>query len=142
MPATNINIRFFISLSLLLISSLLKDDFTPDYLNTPNASFLDPKNLSGSRFSTIFTHPFFWFCSILYTIIFIFIPVYVLYLKNEPKLAKWCGIALAITALTLYACIFIESSAIDVHLTPKINRYFHSPIFTLFLVTAIKIKTR
>jgi hypothetical protein len=66
----------------------------------------------------------------------------VLYLKNELKLAKWCGIAISMAAVTIYACVFIESSAIDVHLIPKINRYFHSPIFTLFLVAAIKIKRR
>jgi len=135
-------IKIFVSLILLVLLSLLKDDFTPDYLNTPDASFLAPQNLTGSRFSTIFTQPFFWLCSILYSIIFILIPVYVLYLKNELKLAKWFGIAISMAAVTIYACVFIESSAIDVHLIPKINRYFHSPILTLFLVAAIKIKTR
>ena len=135
-------IKIYVSLILLVLLSLLKDDFTPDYLNTPDASFLAPQNLSGSRFSTVLMHPFFWFCSILYSIIFIFIPIYVLYLKNELKLAKWCGIALTFAAIMLYVSIFLESSAIDVHLIPKINRYFHSPIFTLFLVAAIQIKNR
>jgi hypothetical protein len=131
-----------IKIYVLVLLSLLKDDFTPDYLNTPDASFLAPQNLSVSRLSTVLTNPFFWFCSILYTIFFILIPVYVLYLKNELKPAKWCGIALSIAAVALYASIFLESKALDVHLIPKINRYFHSPIFTLFLVAAIKIKTR
>ncbi|MCE2787883.1 MAG: hypothetical protein ACK44P_01295 [Bacteroidota bacterium] len=135
-------IKIYVIFFLLVLLSLLKDDFTPDYLNTPDASFLAPQNLSVSRLSTVLTNPFFWFCSILYTIFFILIPVYVLYLKNELKPAKWCGIALSIAAVALYASIFLESKALDVHLIPKINRYFHSPIFTLFLVAAIKIKTR
>jgi len=135
-------IKIYVIFFLLVLLSLLKDDFTPDYLNTPDASFLAPQNLSVSRLSTVLTNPFFWFCSILYTIFFILIPVYVLYLKNELKPAKWCGIALSIAAVALYASIFLESKSLDVHLIPKINRYFHSPIFTLFLVAAIKIKTK
>jgi hypothetical protein len=136
------NIRLYGSLIILVLLSLVKDDFTPDYLNTPAASFLSPQNLEGTRISSVCAYPFFWFCSILYTCLFVCIPAYALYLRNEVKLARWCGILLTGAAVLLYVLIFIESTAIDIHLVPKLNRYFHSPIFTLFLVAAIKIKNR
>ncbi len=135
-------VLFYCSLALLLLLSFFKDDFSPDYRNTPSASFLDPQNLTSSRIDTLATHPAFWIFAIIYSLIFIGIPAFVLWLKDEKKLARIILWILSFLAVAMYVMIFFESRFLDVHIITKINRYFHSPVFTLFLIAAIKIRNR
>lgn len=135
-------IWIYVSMVLLIGFSFMKDLFTPDYLNSPSASFLAPQNLHTSRISTIISHSGFWLAAGLYSMIFIIIPVFVLWLKEEPAIAKWVLVILTVLGLVLYLSVFLSKPGLDIHLIPKINRYFHSPVFTLFLIAAIKIRNR
>lgn len=135
-------IKVVLLLLVLIGFSFLKDLFTPDYLNSPAAGFLAPQNLEDSRLQTLATHWDFWLKSVLYSILFIGIPALVLGLMGEPKIARWVFIILSVVCVLLYVCVFIQSKALDIHLIPKINRYFHSPIFTLFLIAAVNIRNR
>ena len=130
-------------LLVLVAVSLLKDELSPDYRNTLNASFLSPGNLMGSRLQTLVTHYTFWLKSFLYSICFLILPTLVIhYAFSDKKLTKatfWLHIALI---FVLYTCIFINVNVLDVLVVSKINRYLHSPIITLFLWAAFTLTSR
>lgn len=130
-------------LVVLVAVSLLKDELSPDYRNTWNASFLSPENLTGSRLQTLTTHYSFWLKSLLYSTCFLILPTLIIhYAFADKKLTKatlWLHVALIVV---LYTGIFINVNAIDVVVVSKINRYLHSPIITLFLWAAFTLTSR
>ena len=121
--------------------SLLKDVITPDYRNTPNALFLSPDALKGaSRFSTLFSKPFFWLISIWYSIFFVVIPTLIVKLtfqKNEFTKLTFTGLSLIL--VVLYVAIFLNMQVLDKVIVSKLNRYLHSPILVLFLTAAFTV---
>lgn len=130
-------------LLVLVAVSLLKDELTPDYRNTLNASFLAPEHLAGSRLQTLIPHFGFWLKSFLYSLCFLILPTLIInYAFANKKLTRatlWLHIALIVV---LYACIFVNINRIDVVVVSKINRYLHSPIITLFLWAAFTLTLR
>ena len=124
---------------LLLLLSLLKDYITPDYLNTPSAAFLSPKNLQENPFFTISTHPIFWLLSFLYSAIFILLPTYLIKLLYNKQMASYIFGILLFIALSEYALLFSQQTSMVYHILPKINRYFHSPIMLLFFIAALQL---
>lgn len=124
-------------LFLLLIVSIYKDNFTPDYRNTPNASFLNPDLLEGNRLTTFITHYKFWIVAVIYSSLFLVIPTliiqYTFKQKNLTRFTLYCLIGIA---SILYLSILINSSTLDYIIVSKVNRYFHSPILVLFLWAA------
>jgi hypothetical protein len=124
----------------LFIVSLFKDNFTPDYRNTPSALFLSPAYLNTSRLATLFSHPIFWLLALLYTASFIIIPTAIIranFRQNGlTRFTLWLHIGLA---GLLYLAIFINNPSVDTIFVSKINRYLHSPIITLFLWAAFSL---
>lgn len=119
--------------------SLLKDDFTPDYLNTLSAAFLQPGTHHESIVQLWINHPFFWFAAMGYSLLFVAFPYLIIRLLFTPELAM---MALLITGglfLLEYAMVFSNNLVLMKHILPKVNRYFHSPIIVLFLIAAFKI---
>ncbi len=127
-------------LVLLFIISFFKDNFTPDYRNTPVAFFLSPDQLSTSRLATLYAHPTFWFLALLYTASFIVLPTLVIQAafrqKGLSRFTLWLHVGLA---GLLYLAIFINNPSVDAVFVSKINRYLHSPIITLFLWAAFSL---
>jgi hypothetical protein len=125
---------------LILALSMLKDEITPDYRNTPAAFFLSPDYLTSTRIATLFTHTFFWFKAIGYSLCFIALPsLLIRFAFEQPNLTRftlWFHIAIMVV---LYIAIFLQSTSIDHVLVSKVNRYLHSPIITLFLWAAFTI---
>ncbi len=130
----------FALLLVLLVLSLLKDQLTPDYRNTPTAAFLDPTLLKTSRIGTLLSHPIFWIKAVLYTIAFVALPSFIIHLAfKQINLTRFTFTILTLMAVTLYVTIFINSATLDHVLVSKVNRYLHSPIITLFLWAAYKL---
>ncbi len=125
---------------ILLALSMLKDEITPDYRNTPAALFLSPEQLTTTRIATLFTHTFFWIKAIGYSLCFIAFPSLLIHFAfKQPNLTRFTlWLHFAIT-LGLYIAIFTQSTSIDHVLVSKVNRYLHSPIITLFLWAAFTI---
>lgn len=119
--------------------SLLKDNFTPDYLNTPSAAFLQPELNGESIAQLIFNHASFWFASLGYSILFVAFPYLIIRLLFTPELAMWALLITGGLFLLEYALAFSHSLVLMKHILPKVNRYFHSPIIVLFLIAAFKI---
>lgn len=133
----------FTLLVILLAISLLKDELTPDYRNTPNAAFLNPDLLQTSRVATLALYPWFWLKALLYTLSFIGIPAATIHFAfHQKNLTRFTLFILTSAALLLYLTIFINSSTLDHVLVSKVNRYLHSPIITLFLWAAFKLTTQ
>lgn len=133
----------FSLLVILLAISLLKDELTPDYRNTPNAIFLNPDLLQTSRLETLFIYPWFWIKAVLYSLAFVLIPGAAIHFAfHQKNLTVFTVFVLSASALLLYLTIFINSSTLDHVLVSKVNRYLHSPIITLFLWAAFKLTTQ
>lgn len=130
----------FALLLVLLVLSLLKDQLTPDYRNTPEAAFLDPALLATSRMATLLSHPFFWIKALLYSIAFVGLPSIIIHFAfKQSNLTRFTFLLLTLMAVILYLTIFINSATLDHVLVSKVNRYLHSPIITLFLWAAYKL---
>jgi general stress protein CsbA len=128
-----------IFLVVLIAMSFFKDNFTPDYLNSPEAFFLNPIN-HLSRISTLQTHYQFWLMSFLYSLIFIIFPFCIIHLYFGNKtLSRFVMIILMVIFALIYLMIFANSSILDKAIIPKINRYFHSPIIVFFFVAAFTL---
>lgn len=128
-----------ISLILLLAwAGVYKDLLSPDYLNTLNAGFLDP-HYSVERF---FGHIQFWTGAVLYTGLFILLPFLILLFWFGSGIAKAGGIILSTAAILEYIIILSRSEVFMYHILPKVNRYLHSPIPTLFLIALFTLNER
>jgi hypothetical protein len=124
---------------ILFAVSFLKDDFSPDYLNTPNAAFLET---APSRFQTLFEFPSFWLCAIAYSAVFIVLPYRIFLFSSNKQFATLILLTLSAVAVLLYLMVFSNIPKLDTVVIPKINRFFHSPIITLFLLAAFTLNTR
>lgn len=136
----------WIAVALLLVlafAGFFKDEFTPDYRNTPAASFLDPSLLSGSRLDTLASHTIFWIMAFGYSLVFVALPTLIIHAafgnRQFTRFTLWLHIALVVI---LYIAILINIRLVDVILVSKVNRYLHSPIITLFLWAAFTIGNR
>lgn len=130
-------------LLVLFTLSFFKDEFTPDYLNSETALFLSPDNLAGvSRTSTIIPHYSFWLMAFGYSFVFVLLPYYIINLCTGPAFSQLVFWGLFAVLLGEYVMIFINSSFLDHAIIPKINRFYHSPIITLFLIAAYTINDR
>lgn len=125
---------------LILALSMLKDEITPDYRNTPAAFFLSQEQLASTRIATLFTHTFFWVKAIGYSLCFIALPSLLIHFafkqSNLTRFTFWLHVAITVV---LYISIFLQSTSLDHVLVSKVNRYLHSPIITLFLWAAFTI---
>lgn len=127
-------------LVLLFVMSMFKDNFTPDYRNTPAALFLSPEYLSTSRVLTLTSHFLFWLKAMLYTVCFIVLPSTIIHtIFKQRALSLFTCLLHLVIAIVLYTAIFINEPAIDSIFVSKINRYLHSPIITLFLWAAFQL---
>lgn len=124
---------------ILFAVSFLKDDFSPDYLNTPSAAFLET---APSRIQTLFEFPAFWLGAIAYSIVFIVLPYRIFLFSSNKKYASVILMALSAVAVLLYLMVLINIPKLDTAVIPKINRFYHSPIITLFLLAAFTLNTR
>lgn len=124
---------------ILFAVSFLKDDFSPDYLNTPDAAFLGEV---PSRFGTLFQHPGFWLGAIAYSIVFIVLPYRIFLFSSNVKFARMVMLTLTSAAVLLYLLVFLNIPKLDTIVIPKLNRFYHSPIITLFLLAAFTLNTR
>jgi len=127
---------------LLLFLSLLKDYITPDYLNSPQAAFLSPKNLHVNPIFTFTSHPIYWLLSFLYSAIFILLPTYIIQLLYNKQMAIYIFWILLFIGLSEYALLFSQQTSLIYHVLPKINRYFHSPILLLFFIAALQLNVK
>ncbi len=119
--------------------SFFKDDATPDYLNTSNAYFLLN---AESRLSLITQFPAFWISALLYSLTFALLPYYIVKIVCSDEYALYLLYILLAVAAAEYALVFINHPQIDHAIIPKINRLYHSPIFTLFFLAAYRINNR
>ncbi len=134
-------VRLVIYFILLLLVSLGKDLFTPDYLNTPTASFLQPNQNNG--LTDIFIHhPGFWVLSFLYSVLFIILPFLIIRIIYKNQMAMFSLWILMALALTIYLMAWSQIDFLQHHILPKFNRYFHSPILTFILVAIFNINKR
>ena len=132
------------SLMLVLFGiSLLKDLITPDYLNTPEAAFLNPQDpaYTGILESHV-QYPMFWIKAYLYSLLFIIIPSGIFYCLIPHSLVKITIYIFVIVFVLEYLLLFSGNRLAIVHIVPKINRYFHSPILTLFLLASYTLYNR
>jgi hypothetical protein len=120
--------------------SIFKDVITPDYLNTRAASFMNPSHpQNANALSSHFSHPTFWLLAYAYSLLFIIIPVGIIrYLVNK-ELAISSFYILSAICIVEYAMIYSGNTLSIVHVVPKINRYFHSPLLTLFLLASFTL---
>jgi hypothetical protein len=134
------NKRIAFSLFFVLLGlSFLKDDFTPDFLNSTSAHFLDPE-YHVARFTSIKTEGLFWFAAILYSFLFIYFPYKIIHFYFEnAMLTKFTLLTLTAMCTSIYVMIFLNSHLFDHGIIPKINRYFHSPIMVLFFIASFTI---
>jgi len=121
-------------LVILTLLSLLKDKITPDYLNTPEASFL--KSSATPISETIFSHSIFWLLSFLYSASFILLPYFTLRLTSNKSYAILVLYILTALIVSEYIMVFSNIDFLKIHIVPKINRYIHSPIPLLFFIAA------
>lgn len=130
-------------LFILFVISFFKDDFTPDYRNTPSALFLSPDRLAASRLSTIGSHGLFWLMALIYSSCFIVLPTAIIKVVFQQKSLTQFTLLLHVGIVTaLYLSIFANVQAIDMIFVSKVNRYLHSPIITLFLWAAFMLNKR
>jgi hypothetical protein len=125
----------------LFALSFFKDDLTPDYLNTEAAAFLAPEN-EESRIMSIGSNFSFWFMAFVYSLAFAIIPYYIIKISCDLIFARYVFLLFVAIFLGEYLLILINMKFLDVALIPKINRFYHSPIPTLFLLAAYTINTR
>lgn len=127
-------------LVLLFIISLGKDYITPDYLNTPSATFLNPHHPSYLPIgASHLAHPAFWLVAYCYSILFIIIPTGIVYNLSSKELLKPVLYLFVGVFLFEYALLYSQHSIAIKNILPKINRYFHSPLITLFLLAAFTL---
>ncbi len=125
---------------IILALSMLKDELTPDYRNTPAALFLSPDQLATSRALTLFTNTFFWVKALGYSSCFVLLPTLLIHFAfKQLNLTKFTFVLHVSITVLLYVSIFLQSTSIDHVLVSKVNRYLHSPIITLFLWAAFTI---
>lgn len=130
----------YVLIVLLLVISLAKDSITPDYLNTPSAAFLNPNHPSYlSIGASHLAHPAFWLMAYCYSLLFIVIPAGVIYNLSSKALLKPVLYLLVGVFLFEYLLLFSQQTIAVKHILPKINRYFHSPLITLFLLAAFTL---
>jgi len=125
----------------LFALSFFKDDITPDYLNTEAAAFLAPES-AESRIMSLGTNFSFWFIAFVYRLAFAIIPYFIIRLTCDPVFAKYVFILFTAIFLGEYLLILVNIKFLDVALIPKINRFYHSPIPTLFLLAAYTLNSR
>jgi hypothetical protein len=123
----------------LFAISFFKDDFTPDYLNTSDAAFIGE---APYRLPLLFSHPLFWFKAIVYSSCFCLLPYFILQRATSIGYSLLILCLLIIIMIALYAAVFLNSALLDRSIIPKMNRFFHSPIFTLFFLAAYNINNR
>ncbi len=134
------NKKIVLSLFFILLGlSFLKDNFSPDFLNSPGAHFLNP-DYHVARFASIKTQGMFWFAAFLYSLLFIYLPYKIIhfYFKNA-MLTKFTLLTLSAICASIYVMIFMNLNILDHGIIPKVNRYFHSPIMALFFIAAFTI---
>ncbi len=127
-------------LILLFAISLFKDAITPDYLNTPNAFFLNPAYKDyHSALSSHIVFPFFWIKAYLYSICFIVLPYFTVKLLYSQATAKLIFFMLVGIMCIEYLLVYAGIPSFNIHLLPKVNRYFHSPFITLFIIAVLTL---
>jgi hypothetical protein len=126
-------------LALLFAISFFKDDFSPDYLNTPDAAFLG--DLSN-RPHSVFDFPLFWISAFAYSCLFCVLPYYTLKSGTNRSFAKTVAGLFLLIMLAEYLMILLGNNRLDTSIIPKVNRFYHSPIFTLFFLAAFTINNR
>lgn len=133
-----------ILLLLILISmSLFKDVLTPDYLNTRAASFMNPRNPNYvAALPSHLSHPTFWIVSYLYSLLFVILPVGIVYYWVNKNASRITFFLLLSICLLEYVMILSGHTLSIVHIVPKINRYFHSPLLLLFLLASFTLYTK
>jgi hypothetical protein len=126
-------------LALLFVLSFFKDDFSPDFLNTPDASLIGQ---SEQRLQTIFEFPSFWLSAIVYSALFFILPYYIFTVATRHSFATTIATILMMVAILEYLLIFANQPLLDEAIIPKINRFYHSPLFTLFFLAAFTLHSR
>lgn len=130
----------YILIVLLLVISLAKDYITPDYLNTPSATFLNPNHPSYLPIgASHLAHPAFWLIAYFYSLLFIIIPAAIIYNLSSKELLKPVLCLFIGAFLFEYALLYSQHAIALKNILPKINRYFHSPLITLFLLAAFTL---
>jgi hypothetical protein len=130
----------YLLLTLLLLLSLAKDYITPDYLNTPSATFLNPNHPSYIPiWASHQVHPAFWLLAYTYSIVFIIVPAAIIYNLSSKELLKPVLIIFVAIFVIEYGLVYSQQSIATKHILPKVNRYFHSPLITLFLLAAFTL---
>jgi hypothetical protein len=120
--------------------SIFKDMITPDYLNTRAASFMNPAYPQYSTaLSSHLSHPTFWLTAYVYSLLFIIVPSGIINFLVNKEMAIVSFYILLAACLVEYAFIYSGNTLSIVHVVPKINRYFHSPLLTLFLLASFTL---
>ena len=134
------NKRIAISLFFVLLGlSFFKDNFSPDFLNSPSAHFLNPE-YHVARFASLKTQGMFWFAAVLYSLLFIYLPYKIIHFYFENlMLTNFTLLALSAMCASIYIMIFLNFHLLDHGIIPKVNRYFHSPIIVMFFIAAFTI---
>jgi hypothetical protein len=127
-------------LVMLVVISFFKDFITPDYLNSPAANFLNPKHSTNlSIIELYYTYPLFWIKAHLYSALFVIIPSLIIYQWYNIELARITFIVLLLLYFLEYLIVWLHIPSLNIHLLPKLNRYFHSPFISLFFVAAFTL---
>lgn len=131
-------------LLLLLISlSLFKDVITPDYLNTRAASFMNPINPHYvAALPSHLSHASFWIVAYLYSLLFVLLPAGIVYFWVNKSASQFTLFLLLGICMLEYVMILSGNTLSVVHIVPKINRYFHSPLLLLFLLASFTLYTK
>jgi hypothetical protein len=137
----NKNYIFYALVIGLISLSFLKDQITPDYLNSEHASFLKTHSTIDVIKSHV-TAPLFWLLAYAYTLIFILLPFVIIKLKYNQKSAKILLFILVGLAITEYTLIFINDSFLYRLIVPKINRYLHGPFILFFSFLILKLQQK
>jgi hypothetical protein len=126
----------------LVALSFLKDNLTPDYLNTPAASFLNP-NQQMSRLATWSSHPLFWSMACLYSLLFTLLPYWIIaFYTGNKKLSQFVLFLHFAVYISIYVLIMANMNIFDRAIVPKLNRYYHSPVMVLFFIAAFTLSQR
>ena len=126
-------------IALLFAISFFKDDVTPDYLNTHQAQFI---GTATNRIETFLEQPQFWIIAIIYSSFFVILPYYIVKRSRNQRFSNYVLIFLLLVMCLEYILILINNNKIDIAIIPKINRFYHSPIFTLFLLASYTVNKR
>lgn len=127
-------------LVILVVISFFKDSITPDYLNSPAAHFLNPKHSANLSMMDLYNgYPLFWIKAHLYSALFVLIPSLIIYQWYNIELARITFVALLLLYFLEYLIVWLHIPSLNIHLLPKVNRYFHSPFICLFLVAAFTL---